>query len=129
MEAKEEYFLSKRWEEAQFPCLTGHRNYVNIRYVRIHNLHNSTLQTSVSLLIKKAFPQSPILSCNSAIYLIKKYTGLSNRQLMPLFKPLKQSSISQMSRYFRHAIEKNKQIKQTTERLEKKINEFILNEL
>jgi len=83
----------------------------------------------ITNLAKKAFPQSPILSRNAAIYLIKKYTGLSNREIMPLFRPLKQSSISQMSRRFRQAMDEDKQIEQTTERLGKKINEFILNEI
>lgn len=46
-----------------------------------------------------------------------------------IYSRTKQSSISQMNRRFRQAMEKDKKIEQTTERLEKQINEFILNEI
>ena len=80
-----------------------------------------------SLKIKKKKLNKTILLRNAAIYFLKKYTDLSNQQISTYFKSLKKSSISQMNRRFRQTIEKYKQIEQTIESLEKKINECILN--
>jgi len=46
-----------------------------------------------------------------------------------IYSRTEQTSISQMSRRFRQAMGKDKQIEQTTEMLEKQINKFILNEI
>ena len=70
-----------------------------------------------------------ILARNAAIYFLKKYTDFSNEQISTYFKSLKKSSISQMNRRFRLTMEKNKEVMQTIERLEKQINKFILNEI
>jgi len=65
---------------------------------------------------------------NAAIYFIKKFTDLSNLQISHLFKYLKKSSISQMSRRFTLAKENNPSLKKISEALESKIKAIALNE-
>jgi len=78
-----------------------------------------------SLKNKKKRLKKTILSRNAAIYLIKKYTDLSNQQISTYFKSLKDSSISQMSRRFDLIKKKNKTIKKISGSLEKKIKKLL----
>ncbi len=82
----------------------------------------STQSTSwSSLKVKKKKFNQTILSRNAAIYFLKKYTDLSNQQISTYFKPLKKSSISQMSRRYNLIKEKNKTIEKISASLDEKI--------
>ncbi len=78
-----------------------------------------------SLKIKKKKFNLTILSRNAAIYFLKKYTDLSNQQISTYFKPLKKSSVSQMSRRFNLIKEKFEAIKKTSTSLEEKIKKIL----
>jgi len=69
------------------------------------------------------------LSRNAAIYFLKRYTDLENQQIQGIFKSLKKSSISQMSRRFNIAKNKNKAMARISDTLEKEIKRFVLNRL
>ena len=78
-----------------------------------------------SLIIKKKKLTQTILSRNAAIYFLKKYTDLSNQQISTYFKPLKKSSISQMSRRFNLIKEKSEASKKISTSLEEKIKKLL----
>ncbi len=80
-----------------------------------------------SLKVKRKKFNKTILLRNAAIYFIKKYTDLTNRQISTYFKPLKKSSISQMSRRFNLIKEKSEATKKISTSLEKKIKKLIVN--
>jgi hypothetical protein len=67
-------------------------------------------------------------SRNAAIYFLKQYTDLENQQIQGIFESLKTSSISQMSRRFNLAKNKNKAIAKISDSLEKEIKKFVLSE-
>ncbi len=73
---------------------------------------------------KKKFDQT-ILSRNAAIYFLKKYTDLSNKQVSTYFTALKKSSISQMNRRFNLIKEKNQAIKITSTSIEEQIKRLL----
>jgi len=75
--------------------------------------------------IKKKKFKKTILSRNAAIYFLKKYTDLNNQQISTYFKPLKKSSISQMSRRFNLIKEKHKAIDKIAASLEEKIKKLL----
>jgi hypothetical protein len=78
-----------------------------------------------SLKVKRKKFNQTILSRNAAIYFLKKYTDLSNQQISTYFKPLKKSSISQMSRRFNIIKEKYKAIKKISTSLKEKIKKLL----
>ncbi len=78
-----------------------------------------------SLRAKRKKLNQTILSRNAAIYFLKKYTDLSNRQISTYFKSLKKSSISQMSRRFNLIKEKYKAINKISASLEEKIKKLL----
>lgn len=67
------------------------------------------------------------LSRNAAIYFLKRYTELDNQQINGFFKSLQKSSVSQMSRRFNLAREKNKAIAKISDSLDKEIKSLVLN--
>jgi putative transposase len=73
------------------------------------------------LKVKKKKFNEAILSRNAAIYFLKKYTDLSNKQISTYFNSLKKSSISQMNRRFNLIKENYKVIKKDSDSLEKEI--------
>jgi len=75
--------------------------------------------------IKKKKFKKTILSRNAAIYFLKKYTDLSNQQISTYFKPLKTSSIAQMSRRFNLIKEKSEATKKISTSLEEKIKKLL----
>ena len=77
-----------------------------------------------SLKVKKKKFSQATLPRNAAIYLIKKFTDLSNQQISTYFKSLKKSSISQMSQRFNLIQEKYKAIKEISTSLEKEIKKI-----
>ena len=77
------------------------------------------------LKVKKKKLNQTILSRNSAIYFLKKYTDLNNQQISVYFKSLKKSSISQMSRRFNLIKEKYKAINKISASLEEKIKKIL----
>ena len=79
-----------------------------------------------SLKFKRKTFNLTILTRNASIYFLKKYTDLSNQQISTYFRPLKKSSISQMSRRFNLAKEKNEIIKKISNNLERKIKRLFL---
>jgi len=68
------------------------------------------------------------LSRNAAIYFLKQYTDLDNQQINGYFRSLNKSSISQMSRRFNIAKEKNRAVAKISDSLEKQITKIVLNE-
>ena len=78
-----------------------------------------------SLKIKKKKFINTIHSRNAAIYFLKKYTDLSNQKISTYFKPLKESSISQMSRRFNLIKEKSEATKKISTSLEEKIKKLL----
>jgi chromosomal replication initiation ATPase DnaA len=78
-----------------------------------------------SLKVKRGKFNQTILSRNAAIYFLKKYTDLSNQQISTYFKPLKKSSVSQMSRRFNLIKEKSEAIKKISTSLEEKIKKLL----
>jgi len=78
-----------------------------------------------SLKVKRKKFNQTILSRNAAIYFLKKYTDLSNQQISTYFKPLKKSSIAQMSLRFNLTKEKYQAINKISAALERKIKKLL----
>jgi hypothetical protein len=78
-----------------------------------------------SLKIKKKKFNQTILSRNAAIYLLKKYTDLSNQEISTYFKSLKKSSVSQMSRRFNIIKEKYHPVNKISTSLEEKVKKLL----
>jgi len=118
--------FKKEVRESRHLNKTGNQKNDDILAKKIIELTTQSLSWS-SLKAKKKNFNHTILSRNAAIYLLKKYTDLSNQQISSYFKPLKNSSISQMSRRFSLAKEKNEIIKKISNNLDKKINRLVFN--
>lgn len=80
-----------------------------------------------SLKAKKKRIAKAVLSRNAAIYFLKKFTDLNNKQISHFFPSLHISSISQMSRRFNLVKEKYKSLKKITDVLESKVKAIALN--
>ena len=78
-----------------------------------------------SLKVKKKKFNQTTLSRNAAIYLLKKYTDLSNPQISTLFKTLNKSSVSQMNRRFNLIKEKYEAIRKISSFLEEKLKKIL----
>lgn len=66
------------------------------------------------------------LARNAAIYFIKRFTDLNNYQISQFFQSLEKSSISQMSRRFKLAKEKNPSLEKISRALESRIKAIVL---
>ena len=76
------------------------------------------------LKVKKKKLNEAILSRNAAIYFLKKYTDLSNKQISTYFNSLKKSSISQMNRRYNLTKESYETIRRISASLEKNIKKL-----
>ena len=78
-----------------------------------------------SLKVKKKKFSQATLPRNAAIYLLKKFTDLSNQQISTYFKSLKKSSICQMSRRYNYIKEKYTAIKNISASLEEEVKKLL----
>lgn len=67
--------------------------------------------------VRKNVDGNAVLSRNGAIHYVKKYTGLTNRQISSLFDSVSMSSVGQFDRRFRLAMDENAEIKKIGSRL------------